>query len=80
MEVPVEGPAGNLAEVPVEDVPTEPVTGGATEPSTVAEVSAVAGADDPTEAFTRILHDADGHENTGEKNAGEKPSTEKPKN
>lgn len=80
VEVPVEGPAGNLAEVPVEDVPTEPVTGGATEPSTVAEVSAVAGADDPTEAFTRILHDADGHENTGEKNAGEKPSTEKPKN
>lgn len=74
-EVPVEAPAENLA-----DAPTEPVTGSATEPSAVAEVSVAAGADDPTEAFTRILHDADGHENTGEKNAGEKPSTEKPKN
>ena len=74
-EVPVEAPAENLA-----DAPTEPVIGGATEPSAVAEVSVAAGADDPTEAFTRILHDADGHENTGKKNAGEKPSTEKPKN
>ena len=74
-EVPVEAPAEDLA-----DAPTEPVTGSATEPSAVAEVSVAAGADDPTEAFTRILHDADGHENTGEKNAGEKPSTEKPKN
>lgn len=74
-EVPVEAPADNLA-----DAPTEPVTGSATEPSAVAEVSVAAGADDSTEAFTRILHDADGHENTGEKNAGEKPSTEKPKN
>ena len=74
-EVPVEAPAEDLA-----DAPTEPVTGGATEPSAVAEVSVAAGADDPTEAFTRILHDADGHENTGKKNAGEKPSTEKPKN
>ena len=73
-EVPVEAPAGNLAEVPVEDALTEPVIGGAT------DSSAVAGADDPTEAFTRILHDADGHENTGEKNAGEKPDAEKPKN
>lgn len=69
-EVPVEAPAEDLA-----DAPTEPVTGGATEPSAVAEVSVAAGADDPTEAFTRILHDADGHEN-----AGEKPGTEKPKN
>lgn len=69
-EVPVEAPAEDLA-----DAPTEPVTGGATEPSAVAEVSVAAGADDPTEVFTRILHDADGHEN-----AGEKPSTEKPKN
>lgn len=68
-EVPVEAPAEDPA-----DAPTEPVTGGAT------DSSAAAGADDPTEAFTRILHDADGHENTGEKNAGEKPSTEKPKN
>lgn len=63
-EVPVEAPAGDLA-----DAPTEPVTGSAT------DSSAAAGADDPTEAFTRILHDTDGHENTGEK-----PSTEKPKN
>ncbi|WP_314423210.1 CoA-disulfide reductase [Rothia mucilaginosa] len=69
-EVPVEAPAEDLA-----DAPTEPVIGGAT------DSSAAAGADDPTEAFTRILHDAAGHENTGEKNAaGEKPSTEKPKN
>lgn len=69
-EVPVEAPAEDPA-----DAPTEPVIGGAT------DSSAAAGADDPTEAFTRILHDAAGHENTGEKNAaGEKPSTEKPKN
>ena len=74
-EVPVEAPAEDLA-----DAPTEPVTGGATDSSAAVEVSAAAGADDPTEVFTRILHDADGHENTGEKNAGEKPSTEKPKN
>ena len=74
-EVPVEAPAENLA-----DAPTEPVTGSATEPSTAVEVSAAAGADDPTEAFTRILHDADGHESAGEKNAGEKPGAEKPKN
>lgn len=75
-EVPVEAPAEDLA-----DAPTEPVTGSATEPSAVAEVSVAAEADDPTEAFTRILHDAAGHENTSEKNAaGEKPSTEKPKN
>lgn len=74
VEAPAEVPAENLAEVPVEDAPTEPVIGGAT------DSSAAAGADDPTEAFTRILHDADGHENTGKKNAGEKPSTEKPKN
>lgn len=74
-EVPVEAPAVDLA-----DAPTEPVTGGATEPSAAAEVSVAAGADDPTEAFTRILHDADGHETAGEKNAGEKPGAEKPKN
>ena len=74
-EVPIEAPAEDLA-----DAPTEPVTGSATEPSAVAEVSVAVGADDPTEAFTRILHDADGHENTGEKNAGEKPDAEKPKN
>lgn len=76
VEVPVEAPAEDLA-----DAPTEPVTGGATEPSAAVEVSAAAGADDPTEVFTRILHDADGHEeNNGEKNAGEKPGAEKPKN
>ena len=74
-EVPVEASAEDLA-----DAPTEPVTGGATDSSAAVEVSVAAGADDPTEVFTRILHDADGHENTGEKNAGEKPSTEKPKN
>lgn len=74
-EVPVEAPAEDLA-----DAPTEPVTGSATEPSAVAEVSAAAGADDPTEAFTRIPEDAVDHESAGEKNAGEKPGTEKPKN
>lgn len=64
-EVPVEAPAEDPA-----DAPTEPVTGGAT------DSSAAAGADDPTEAFTRILHDAAGHE----KSSAEKPGTEKPKN
>lgn len=58
-EVPVEAPAEDPA-----DAPTEPVTGSATEPS------AVSGADDPTEAFTRIPHDA----------ASEEPGAEKPKN
>lgn len=58
-EVPVEAPAEDPA-----DAPTEPVTGGAT------DSSAAAGADDPTEAFTRIPHDT----------ASEKPSIEKPKN
>ena len=62
-EVPVEAPAGDLA-----DAPTEPVTGSATEPSAAAV--AVSGADDPTEAFTRIPHDA----------ASEEPGAEKPKN
>lgn len=80
-EVPVEAPAEDLA-----DAPTEPVTGSATEPSAVAEVSVAAEADDPTEAFTRIPHDAVDHESAGEKNAGdkkpgaEKPGAEKPKN
>ena len=68
-EVPVEAPAENLA-----DAPTEPVIGGAT------DSSAAAGADDPTEAFTRIPEDAVDHESAGEKNAGEKPGAEKPKN
>lgn len=74
-EVPVEAPAEELA-----DAPTEPVIGGATDSSTAAEVSVVAGADDPTEAFTRIPEDAVDHESAGEKNAGEKPGAEKPKN
>ena len=74
-EVPVEAPAEDPA-----DAPTEPVTGSATEPSAVSGVSAAAGADDPTEAFTRIPEDAVDHESAGEKNAGEKPGTEKPKN
>ena len=74
-EVPVEAPADNLA-----DAPTEPFIGGATDSSAAAGVSAAAGADDPTEAFTRIPEDAVDHESAGEKNAGEKPGTEKPKN
>lgn len=61
-EVPVHVPAEDPA-----DAPTEPVTGGATEPSAAV---AVPGADDPTEAFTRIPHDA----------ASEEPGAEKPKN
>lgn len=58
-EVPVEAPAEDPA-----DAPTEPVTGGATDSSVAA------GADDPTEAFTRIPHDT----------ASEEPGAEKPKN
>ena len=61
-EVPVEVPAQDPA-----DAPTEPVTRSATEPS---DAVAVSGADDPTEAFTRIPHDA----------ASEEPGAEKPKN
>lgn len=68
-EVPVEAPAGNLA-----DAPTEPVTGSAAEPSVAS------GADDPTEAFNPIVQNAA----TGEKTAGEKTNknagAEKPKN
>ena len=69
-EVPVEVPADNPTDVPAEDpadAPTEPVTGSATEPS---DAVAVSGADDPTEVFTRIPHDA----------ASEEPGAEKPKN
>lgn len=62
-EVPVDAPAEDPA-----DAPTEPVTGSATEPSAAAV--AVSGADDPTEAFTRIPYDA----------ASEEPGAEKPKN
>ena len=61
-EVPVEVPAEDPA-----DAPTEPVTGSATDPSAAVAVS---GADDPTEVFTRIPHDA----------ASEEPGAEKPKN
>ena len=61
-EVPVEVPAEDPA-----DAPTEPVTGSATDPSAAVAVS---GADDPTEAFTRIPHDT----------ASEEPGAEKPKN
>lgn len=60
-EVPVDAPAEDPA-----DAPTEPVTGGATEPSAAAAVS---GADDPTEAFSPLPHDAA----IGEKADGEKP-------
>lgn len=66
-EVPVEAPADHPTDVlagDLVDAPTEPVTGSATEPS------AASGADDPTEAFTRIPHDA----------ASEEPGAEKPKN
>lgn len=74
-EVPVEAPADHptdvLADVPagdLADAPTEPVTGSATEPLVAS------GADDPTEAFTRIPHDAANYEKSGDdKAAGEKP-------
>ena len=70
-EVPVEAPADHSTDVlagDLVDAPTEPVTGSAAEPSAAAV--AVSGADDPTEAFTRIPHDA----------ASEEPGAEKPKN
>ena len=74
-EVPVEAPAGDLA-----DAPTEPVTGSAAEPSAASGVSAASGADDPTEAFNPIMQNAA----TSDKAAGEKAdknaSAEKPKN
>ena len=81
-EVPIEAPADHptdvLADVPagdLADAPTEPVTGSAAEPSLASGVFAASDADDPTEAFTRILHDADSHEKSGDdKAAGEKPN------
>ena len=81
-EVPVEAPADHptdvLADVPagdLADAPTEPVIGSAAESSVASGVFAASGADDPTEAFTRILHDADSHEKSGDdKAAGEKPN------
>ena len=80
-EVPIEAPADPptdvLADVPagdLADAPTEPVTGSAAESSAASGVFAASDADDPTEAFTRILHDADSHEKSGDdKAAGEKP-------
>ena len=73
-EVPVEAPAGDLA-----DAPTEPVTGSATEPSAAAV--AVSGADDPTEAFNPITQNVASHEKSGDdKAASEKSTGEKPKN
>lgn len=80
-EVPIEAPADPptdvLADVPagdLADAPTEPVTGSAADPSLASGVFAASDADDPTEAFTRILHDADSHEKSGDdKAAGEKP-------
>ncbi|WP_311448425.1 CoA-disulfide reductase [uncultured Rothia sp.] len=63
-EVPVEAPAGDLA-----DAPTEPVTGRSTEPSAVSGVSAAFGEDDPTEVFNPITQNAA----IGEKADGEKP-------
>ena len=76
-EVPVEAPADHPTDVlagDLADAPTEPVTGSAAEPSAASGISAASGADDPTEAFTRIPHDAASHEKSGDdKAAGEKP-------
>lgn len=80
-EVPVEAPADPptdvLADVPagdLADAPTKPVTGSAAESSAASGVSAASGADDPTEAFNPIPHDAASHEKSGDdKAAGEKP-------
>lgn len=80
-EVPVEAPADPptdvLADVPagdLADAPTEPVTGSAAESSAASGVSAASDADDPTEVFNPIPHDAASHEKSGDdKAAGEKP-------
>ena len=63
-EVPVEAPAEDPA-----DAPTEPVTGGVTDSSAAAGVSAAFGEDDPTEVFNPITQNAA----IGEKADGEKP-------
>lgn len=81
-EVPVEAPADPptdvLADVPagdLADAPTEPVTGSAAESSAASGISAASGADDPTEVFNPIPHDAASHEKSGDdKAAGEKPN------
>ena len=68
-EVPVGAPAEDPA-----DAPTEPVTGSAAESSAVSGVSAASDADDPTEVFNPIPHDAASYEKSGDdKAAGEKP-------
>lgn len=80
-EVPIEAPANHptdvLADVPagdLADAPTEPVIGSAAESSAASGVSAASGADDPTEAFTPIPHDAASYEKSGDdKAAGKKP-------
>ena len=80
-EVPIEAPANHptdvLADMPagdLADAPTEPVTGSAAESSAASGVFAASGADDPTEAFNPIPHDAASHEKSGDdKAAGEKP-------
>lgn len=76
-EVPVEAPADHPTDVlagDLADAPTEPVTGSAAEPSAASGVFAASGADDPTEAFNPIPHDAASHEKSGDdKAAGEKP-------
>lgn len=80
-EVPIEAPADHptdvLADVPagdLADAPTEPVIGSAAESSAAFGVSAASGADDPTEVFNPIPHDAASHEKSGDdKAAGEKP-------
>lgn len=87
-EVPIEAPADPPTDVLADvlagdlaDAPTEPVTGSAAESSAASGVSAAFGADDPTEAFTRILHDATSHEKSeGVKAADDKAAGEKPKN
>ncbi|WP_426698978.1 CoA-disulfide reductase [Rothia mucilaginosa] len=81
-EVPIEAPANHptdmLADMSARDLadaPTEPVTGSAAGPSLASGVSAASGADDPTEVFNPIPHDADSHEKSGDdKAAGEKPN------
>ena len=76
-EVPIEAPADHPTDVPagdLADAPTEPVTGSSAESSAAFGVSAASGADDPTEAFNPIPHDAASHEKSGDdKAAGEKP-------
>ena len=78
IEVPADHPTDVLADVPagdLADAPTEPVTGSAAESSAASGISAASGADDPTEVFNPIPHDAASHEKSGDdKAAGEKPN------